>query len=97
MNAPKKLRFRFGLRGLLALVAACAVVTLIYSWMPNYVTTAELSRLKPGMTPDEVRSILGEPDSFTAPSRDTAGNWSYGFLSIVVIFENGKYVEWQEW
>jgi hypothetical protein len=97
MDAPKKWQFRFGLKGLLSLVAVCAVATLIYSWTPNYVTTAELSRLKRGMTPDEVRSILGEPDAFTGHVRDQAGNWYYGLLSIVVVFENGVYVEWQEW
>ena len=52
---------RFTLRTLLVAVALCAVAVLIYSWLPDTVTTAELHRVQLGMTREEVRKLLGEP------------------------------------
>lgn len=97
MGASSKRRFRFGLRGLLASVAVCALGVFAYSWLPNYVTTAELSQLRRGMTQEEVREILGAPDKI---KRYPDGNerWDYGIMSVVVLIDkDGTYVEWQDW
>ena len=90
-------RLRFTLRTLLVVVAICAVGVFVYSWLPNYVTATELNQLRRGMTQEEVRDILGAPDSIV---RYRAGNerWNYGFMSIVVLIDkNGAYAEWQDW
>lgn len=87
MDATKKWRFRFWLRGLLALVAVCALVSLVYSWLPNSVTQAELRRLRKGMPQAAVVDTLGQPDD---KGYDDEGYviWRYGFLGVVIIFDN---------
>jgi outer membrane protein assembly factor BamE (lipoprotein component of BamABCDE complex) len=52
---------RYTLRTLLVLVAISAAGAWIYSFVPNIVTKAQLAGVRPGMTKDEVRSLLGEP------------------------------------
>lgn len=65
MDEPMKWRFRFGLSGLLLLVAICAVGLLIYRWLPNYVSLAEVRSLEFGMDMSTVRDMLGEPDEIS--------------------------------
>lgn len=88
---------RFTIRTLLIVVAACAFGAFVYSWLPNYVTATQLNQLRRGMTQEEVRAILGAPDSIKR-YRDGNELWNYGFMSIVVLIdENGTYAEWQDW
>lgn len=54
-------RPRFTLRTLLIAVAVCAVVITAYKFSPNAVFSSEYRAVRQGMTPEEVRSILGEP------------------------------------
>lgn len=59
------LRPRFTLRALLTVVAVCAMAAFVYSLLPNTVSKSDLRMVRKGMTPDEVRVILGEPLSIT--------------------------------
>ena len=60
---PSEPQFRFGIRALLVAVAVCAVLALLFSWLPNTITSSELQAVNIGMTKDEVRAVLGEPTS----------------------------------
>jgi len=83
MGSPKKWRFWFGLRGLLVAVAACAVGSFIYSWLPNPVNDNELARLTPGMTQEQVRRALREPDRILGEEDPPNAMWIYGFTGAV--------------
>jgi len=102
MEATKKWRFRFGLRGLLVGVAVCAVVALLSSWLPNSITTSELRDVSIGMTKDEVRTLLGEPIDIhpidePRPPYNSDEAWSYvqwDYLDAppAVGFRNGRVI-----
>ncbi len=74
-------------------MAVCAVGSLIYSRLPNRVTSAELDRLQRGMPREQVRQILGEPDRiFHSPKLNTEA-WTY--VDVGVLFDrNGNFTEW---
>lgn len=69
----------------------------------NMVTQDMLMELKPGMTPDQVRFVLGPPtltDPFTPNTwyyllRYQPGNGELVEQQIVVYFENGSYSHYQ--
>lgn len=69
----------------------------------NMVTQDMLADLKPGMTPEQVRFVLGPPtltDPFTPNTwyyllRYQPGNGELVQQQIVVLFENGNYSRYQ--
>lgn len=63
------------------------MVSLIYSWLPNSVTKAELQRLRKGMSQEMVLEALGQPDD-TGYDDEGYEVWRYGFLGSVIIFDN---------
>ncbi len=50
------------------------------------------SAVSENMTPDQVRSLLGSPDSVDSSTTDTGvavERWKYGSVGKTVVFENG--------
>ncbi len=105
MDEPKKRGFRFGLRTLLTAVAYCAAGMAIYTLLPNIISESELHMVRTGMTPEEVRAILGEPlkittlDDLGEYTGDEYELWWYATSLIQygsdwpeVSFKNGKVV-----
>jgi hypothetical protein len=71
-------RFQFGLRTILILAVICGVVALLSLTGPT--STTNFGGVKPGMSRDEVRAILGEPDELqhTGTAARTREIWRYG-------------------
>lgn len=67
---------RFTLHRLLIVVAACAVAITAYPFSPNAVLNSEYRAVRLGMTPEEVRSILGEPYHILRFDQRSAGGRS---------------------
>lgn len=88
---------RFSLRTLLIVVAVAAVISLAgaaihheYVRVTHVLTSEELRAVKIGMTPEEVRAILGKPTGTEEKNGRTI--WTYGLFDTFIEFENGKCV-----
>lgn len=92
---PQKRRFQFGLATLLLLVALCGIAASRYRvWRPQH----DWKRVQEGMSPAEVRRLLGEPtsvqrgelyiDSIEGPQLSRGEDWYY--QQGVVRMANGR-------
>ena len=89
-----------------ALVAFAATFAVVMLFKPGSPTAADLSRIQKGMTPAEVRAILGEPKSSlrqTLTPGDPEETWTYSLpashWSVVndeyqMKFYQGKFDSW---
>jgi hypothetical protein len=59
----KRFRFRFGLHGLFALIAAVAVLASLWNPLIQPRTRSNLQRVRRGMTQAEVVKLVGDPDT----------------------------------
>ena len=65
-------------------------------------TPQTMTRLRPGMTKDEVIDIMGNPDGYKAEgeyeslkySHRLVSGWAWDRADFYVILKNGKTVEW---
>ena len=91
---PKRRRrwLQFSLRTLLIGVAIVAVSAAIISRLPNELTWQQLQTIKPGMTEDEVRELVGRPDAIRINDQGSV-DWKYGsFWPDTVEFKSGRVV-----
>jgi hypothetical protein len=77
MEAPKKRRFRFGLRTMFAAVGLTALSFLIIAYWP---VERHPELIQYGMTMDEVRELAGDPQAIneTLQGRTARTAWGYG-------------------
>lgn len=60
-----------------ATIVALALIA-VYAMSPGFVTTAEIDALRPGMSKEEVRSLLGAPGfGFVQRFPDGSEVWTY--------------------
>jgi len=70
--------FQFSLKRLLLIVGVLSLLFTLYRVWPTVVTDEQAFRIKPGMTMEEVRGILGEPASVQPPKKFNPGAvWGY--------------------
>lgn len=84
--------FRFSLRTLFVVVMVAACAAYLYTFLPNELTSAELSSIKRGMTESEVIELVGRPDAMTFGENGKT-TWTYGFIPDWVEFKDGRVVE----
>src|SRR5688500_314483 len=78
MNETTLRPIQFSLRTVLVVTAVCAVVcALSILWLTGPTSSAEFSRIATGMSRDEVREIMGEPDEFRPRTENASETWSY--------------------
>ena len=94
VTPPKRKRrwFQYRLRTLMIVVAIVAVAAAIVSRLPNELTRQQLHSIKPGMSADQVRELVGRPDS-VRQNDDGSVDWEYGgFWPDWVQFKNWRVV-----
>lgn len=79
---------KFTLRTLLLGVAACAAIAFVYRLVPPMPST--LMQLRRGMSREEVRAILGEPDAIRYSGSE---RWTYGVAEVVEFDDEGKLLD----
>lgn len=90
-------RVWIGLITLVCLALVVAVYVRMHFFEPG-VTRANLSRVKPGMTREQVEAILGVPEMISGPvHRYRSAGWDGRNLAIFVSFdEEGHAIEARE-
>jgi hypothetical protein len=75
------------------LVALASIPSWMISCLPNDLTWQELQSVRRGMTPDEVRDLIGRPDR-VVELPDGRIDWLYGGLfADTVTFQNNRVVD----
>lgn len=74
----------------LATTVVVSIAALAAGCSDAGLSSENFSKVRNGMTPSEVESLLGSPNSETSVGGVTTMGWSGSAGDAVVVFENGK-------
>ncbi len=89
-EVPRQPWFRFGLAGLFALVAACAVLVSLWNPLVEPRSAPSLNDIKRGMTEAEVAELVGKPDTVETYDGVTITRFQLADGDWIVGYKDGR-------